>query len=217
MDIQIAVVWISDMDFILWNSFWNSIFIFKKEKLNFLEVELVGNRQNWALWLNAGGFKRKNSHVCVYHTVIRSPVEATDRFRPSRPGQGTEQTSSNLPSLAVMLLAMEKTQSSVVKRETFSCAGTYTEPWPWCSRGRQTAWVWGQIVLQTARGMQRLSKKPTLKDLCIVSIMCTHLAGHPLWILCLPPRQMLAHLEWSSCLFWKIFVECLRFTPLKTW
>lgn len=33
---------ISENDFILWNSFWNLILIFKREKLNSLEVELVG-------------------------------------------------------------------------------------------------------------------------------------------------------------------------------
>lgn len=207
MDIQIAVVWISDMDFILWNSFWNSIFIFKKEKLYILEVELVGNRQSW---LSAGGFERKTLHVCA-SSCDTQPCWGHSKVKASRPGQGTKQTSSNLPSLAVRLLAMEKTQTSVVKSETFGCAGTCA-----AEAGRPPEFE-SSLLSRTARVTQRpYLEKPTLKDLYLFSLMCRHLAGHPLWILCLPPHQMLAHLEWSSCLFWKIFVEYLRFTPLKT-
>ena len=98
--------------------------------------------------------------MCVYHPVIHSPVEATDRFRPSRPGQGTEQTSSNLPSLAVMLLAMDKTQSSVVKSETFGCAGTYTKPWHSCSRAGRPLESEARLFYRTA-GVHR---DPVLKN-----------------------------------------------------
>lgn len=63
------------------------------------------------------------------HSVMLSTAEgsATQRLVVGtsplvRPRQGVKQTSSNLHSLAVVLLAMEKTQASVVKFIPSTCA-----------------------------------------------------------------------------------------------
>lgn len=42
---------------------FTTLFIFKKEKLKFLQVELVENYQSWALWLNTGGLIWERSRM----------------------------------------------------------------------------------------------------------------------------------------------------------
>lgn len=209
MHIQIAVVWKSDMDFILWNSFWNVLFIFKKEKLNFLDVELVGNHQSWVLWLNPGGFIREDltcvSPIILWCSALMRPSLDQDRE--------PKQTSSNLPSLAVVLLAVEMPQANVVKVNHLAVQAKLNPP---LVQQRQ-AESESEATCSTGQPgyTETLSWKTNLERLvCFQSNVQTHSRASTLKPTPCPLPQMLAQVKWSICLFWNILY--LRFSPLKT-
>lgn len=81
---------------------FRTLFIFKKEKLNFLQVELVENYQSCTLWLNTGGLIWERPHMCeCEHSVMLSTAEGSATQRPVvgtsplvRPQQGVKQTTA---------------------------------------------------------------------------------------------------------------------------